>query len=266
MTRHPRRSHAAFVEGRRLVRASRRRRVRRDRGRTLTPRRVVLAALLLLPVVAATLMALTVLIVLAGALVLACAATLLVGGVTVVAVRRRRARRRDTGTTAGSDPHTVWTQARDRFHRLAAAYAAYECDPMRVLARPALSDVTVASTGRFVEAFAQAQALESDAFPGEQHAASFVRAVESAERAWRAAEEAADRIRLSGLSPAERSTVERVIKLLTTARDSDQEPERLAAYSRARTELARLDAAGVVHLPRSAAATLDAAARGALPA
>ncbi|MDN5747219.1 MAG: hypothetical protein L0H64_01600, partial [Pseudonocardia sp.] len=89
--------------------------------------------------------------------------------------------------------------------------------------------------------------------------------VESAERAWRAAREAADRIRLSGLSPAERRTVEKVIKLLTTARDSDHEPERLAAYSRARTELARLDAAGVVHLPRTAAAALDAAARGALP-
>ena len=137
---------------------------------------------------------------------------------------------------------------------------------MNVLRLPALSDVTVPSTGRFVDAFAHAQALESDAYPGDAHAAQFVTAVDAAERAWRAAREAAERIRLAGLSPAERSTVERVIKLLTTARDSDHEPERLSAYARARSELDKLDAAGTVHLPRTARAALDAAARGALPA
>lgn len=275
---HPHRSRTAFAEGRRLRRAAERRaaerrRVRHLRGRTVTGRRAVLAALLLLPVAAVAMMALAVVLLLTGALVLAGAATLVVGGVAFTAVRRRRALRHPAGpgplpgrrSQPGRRPQIGWADARDRFHRLAAAYAAHECDPMSVLARPALSDVTVASTGRFVEAFAQTQALESDAFPGEEHAASFVRAVESAERAWRAAREAADRIRLSGLSPAERRTVEKVIKLLTTARDSDHEPERLAAYSRARTELARLDAAGVVHLPRTAAAALDAAARGALP-
>jgi hypothetical protein len=57
-----------------------------------------------------------------------------------------------------------------------------------------------------------------------------------------------------------------VIKLLTTARDSDSDPERLAAYARARSELAKLDRAGVIHLPRTAKAALDEAARGELPA
>jgi hypothetical protein len=160
----------------------------------------------------------------------------------------------------------VWTKARERFTALRAEYAAFECDPMQVLHRPALTDVTVGSTARFVDAFAEAQALETDALPPAEHAASFVSAVDRAERAWRAAVEAADRIRLSGLSPAERGTVERVIKLLTTARDSDSDAERHAAYSRARAELAKLDRAGVIHLPRTAAAALDAAARGALPA
>jgi hypothetical protein len=151
-----------------------------------------------------------------------------------------------------------WSRARRRFEALRAEYAAHECDPMTVLRLPALSDVAVPSTGRFVEAFAEAQALETEERPPDAHAASFVAAVDRAERAWRAAVDAAERIRLSGLSPAERGTVERVIKLLTTARDSD--------YSRARSELARLDRAGVVHLPRPAAAALDAAARGELPA
>ena len=56
-----------------------------------------------------------------------------------------------------------------------------------------------------------------------------------------------------------------MIKLLTTARDSDSDPERLAAYARARSELAKLDRAGVIHLPRTAQAALDAAGRGRCP-
>ncbi|MHA6793228.1 hypothetical protein ACVGVM_06865 [Pseudonocardia bannensis] len=190
--------------------------------------------------------------------------------------RRRAALRR--GGSAGTVPLAYrppvpprpvappWPQARARFDMLRREYAAYECDPMQVLRLPALSDVTVPSTGRFVEAFAEAQALETDSPPAHTHAAAFVAAVDRAERAWRAARDAAERIRLSGLSPAERGTVERVIKLLTTARDSDSDAERLTAYAMARSELAKLDRAGVIHLPRTAQATLDAAGRGQLPA
>jgi hypothetical protein len=163
-------------------------------------------------------------------------------------------------------PDLAWSRARARFTDLRAAYAAYECDPMAVLHLPALSDVTVPSTARFVDAFAEAQALETDSFPPERHAALFVAAVERAQRAWQAARDAAERIRLSNLTPAERHAVERVIKLLTTARDSDSDAERLAAYSRARAELAKLDRAGVIHMPRTAMAALELAGRGQLPA
>ncbi|MEQ3554788.1 hypothetical protein WIS52_30360 [Pseudonocardia nematodicida] len=159
----------------------------------------------------------------------------------------------------------AWRRARSDFAQVRAAYAAHEIDPSEVLRRPALSDVSVPSTARFVDAFAAAQALDTDDFPGEHTATSYVRAAEQARRSWEAATEAADRIRLAGFSPEERRTVERVLKLLTTARDSDSEPERLAAYSRARTELSRLDRAGVIHLPRPARAELDARARGELP-
>lgn len=162
-------------------------------------------------------------------------------------------------------PEEVWRRARERFHGLRAEYAAYECDPLRVLRLPALADVSVPSTARFVDAFAEAQGLETDDHPGPAHGTRFVAAVERAVRTWAAAREAAERIRLGGLVPAERGTVERIIKLLTTARDSDSEPERLAAYTRARTELAKLDRAGVVHVPLPAQAALDAATRKQLP-
>ncbi len=201
---------------------------------------------------------------------------ILLGMVTLALVRRDRRRRLDRATAAGTAPiparraaaprpDRVWAHARDRFAQLRTEYATFECDAMQVLRLPALADVSVPSTGRFVDAFAEAQSLDSDVFPGAEHAGRFVSAVDRAERAWKAARDAAERIRLSGLSPAERGTVERVIKLLTTARDSDSEPERLAAYTRARAELAKLDQAGVLQVPLPAQAALDEAARGQLP-
>jgi hypothetical protein len=162
-------------------------------------------------------------------------------------------------------PPEVWAQARQEFDELRAEYAAYECDPVRVLRLPALADVSVPSTARFVDAFAEAQGLQTDAYPGPEHAPQFVSAVDRARRTWAAAQDAADRIRLNGLPPAERGAVERVVKLLTIARDSDSEPERLAAYARARSELARLERAGVLHVPLPARAALDVASRGQLP-
>jgi hypothetical protein len=290
---------AAFANGRRLRDAAQRRRARHEahqarmaahraridahraathawRGTGRYPRRrppaplVVLGVLVALGVVSTV--AMIILAILTGVVI---AIPLLVPGmVAVAAVRQRRRaalrRGRAPGTAplpaAPPRPEVEWNRARERFIALRTEYAAFECDPMQVLHRPALADVSVGSTARFVDAFAEAQALETDSFPPEEHAASFRSAVDRAERAWRAAVEAADRIRLSGLSPAERGTVERVIKLLTTARDSDSDPERLAAYARARAELAKLDRAGVIHLPRTAQAALDEAARGALPA
>jgi hypothetical protein len=217
------------------------------------------------------------LVTVAWLVVLMAAPFLLVGGIVFAVTRSQRRAQLRRGGAAGTAPlpvrpaapprpDLVWAHARRRFDALRSAYAAYECSPMEVLRLPALADVSVPSTGRFVDAFAEAQALDTDAFPGGTHAPAFVAAVDRAERAWRAAREAAERIRLSTLTPAERTTVERVIKLLTTARDTDSDAERLAAYTRARSELAKLDKAGVIHVPLPATAALDAASRGALPA
>ena len=284
---HPDLGHtAAFAEGRRLREASRRsrshaRRQRRVAGRRIHPAAAthwLLLAMAPFVAIAIAILGLTVAAgIIAGIVMLNVFPAVAVGLVGVAALRNRRRRALRRGGAAGTvplparpaappRPDRVWARARDRFHSLRAEYAGYECDPMEVLRIPALADVSVASTARFVDAFAEAQALETDALPPEEHRGSFVRAVDKAERAWRAARDAAERIRLSGLSPAERSTVERVIKLLTTARDSDSDPERLTAYAKARAELAKLDRAGVIHLPRTAHAVLDAAGRGILPA
>lgn len=184
-------------------------------------------------------------------------------GVAVLALMKRvdAIRGRATRPVPGAD----WRDARERFDRLRGEYAGYECDPIRVLRLPALADVTVPSTARFVDALAEAQGLQTDEHPGELVAARFTTAVEHAEQAWLAARGAAGRIRLSTLDPAERAGVERVLKLLTTARHTDSEHERVIAYTRARAALAELGRAGAVHVPLPAQAALDEAARGALP-
>lgn len=153
---------------------------------------------------------------------------------------------------------TSWEQGRDRFRALAGSYAAHECDPLAVLTLPALSDVSVPSTARFVDAFADAQALDTDAFPGAAHAAEFVRAVDRAERAWSAARDAAERIGDHGLTPDQRLVVQRVRTLLAAG-----DP---GAWARVRAHLLGLDRVGAIHLPRPARAALDSAARRALAA
>jgi hypothetical protein len=225
---------------------------------------LLFAALLVAAVVAATLAALVPPMLVA------------VGAVTVVRHlhRHRRAGRgqhpamalsRPAAPVPGPPPVPDWRATRARFAQLRSEYAQFECDPLAVLRLPALTDVTVPSTGRFVDAFAEAQALDADIEPPAAHRARFATAVEQAWRAWHAARDAAERIRLAGIPAPERATVQRAIKLLTMARDSDHDAERIAAYAKARAELAKLDRSGTLRLPPAAAAALDAAARSQLP-
>ncbi|HKR48750.1 MAG TPA: hypothetical protein VJT72_04070 [Pseudonocardiaceae bacterium] len=200
-----------------------------------------------------------------------------VGAFTVARHLHRRRRRvgrgqhpkvappRPTAPVAGPPPVPDWRATRARFAELRSEYSRFECDPLAVLRLPALADVTVASTGRFVDAFAEAQALDTDTEPPAVHRVRFATAVEQAWHAWHAARDAAERIRLAGIPAPERATVQRAIKLLTMARDSDHDAERIAAYAKARAELAKLDRSGTLRLPFPAAAALDAAARGQLP-
>lgn len=209
---------------------------------------------------------------------------LLTGAAAVAVVSARRRHRRPVvtrGPVPGTRPVTPagpaapvgpaapmpdWAGARARFDRLRSAYGQFECDPLAVLRLPALTDVTVPSTGRFVEAFAEAQALDTDVEPPPAHRDHYIAAVDAAWRCWRAALDAAQRIRLAGIPAEEHAIVHRAIKLLTVARDSDHHAERIAAYSKARAELAKLERSGTLRLPPAAAAALDTAARAELPA
>jgi hypothetical protein len=173
--------------------------------------------------------------------------------------RARLAARRD-------EVRPKWNAAVDRHAATARAYAAFECDPTAVLHRPALADVTEPATGRFIDAFAEATALATTEYPGQEAGQRFVAAAEKAERAWTAAVETADRVRAARFAPGERAMVDQVLALLDLARSSPHDAERRTAYGRARRRLAELERRTGWALPRPAGELLATRARGMLAA
>jgi hypothetical protein len=157
-----------------------------------------------------------------------------------------------------------WRAAAARHREIAAAFAAYECDPQAVLQRPALADVREPATARFIEAFAEACALATDRYPGHAPADAFVSAVDRAAHAWTAATEMAERLRTAQFAPGERTLLEQTAALLRLARQSPHEGERMAAYGRAAQHLAELRRRCGWVLPQQAAAALQSEARRAL--
>jgi hypothetical protein len=174
-------------------------------------------------------------------------------------VRAARAARRDT-------VRARWDAAVARYAQTAQAYAAFECDATAVLHRPALADVTEPATSRFVDAFAEATALATDAYPGAEAGERFVAAAERADRAWRAAVDAADRVRVARFAPGERALIDQILALLSLARSSPHEAERRSAYERARRRLADLERRTGWAMPRAAGELLAIRARGELRA
>ena len=140
------------------------------------------------------------------------------------------------------------------------AYAAYECDYQRVLAAPALADVTEDATAAFIEAFGLAVALEPE-HPDQcppMHAARFVSAVAAAERTWEVAEAQAIRLGIANFDPAQRTQIRRARQALDLALRADTPAgEREASLAAARRLLD-----GLVTFP----APLEAVIARAIPA
>ena len=165
------------------------------------------------------------------------------------------------------DPwHARWDDAVTGHRATAQAFVEFECDLDAVLRLPALADVEQPATARFVDAFAEANALRTDEFPGPEYARRFVEAVEHAEQAWSAAVEAAERKRDSRFDPAQRRLLAQVRTLLGVAASSEFESERRAAYQQVQRRLAELERRSGWRIPRPAALALEHRARGMLAA
>lgn len=120
---------------------------------------------------------------------------------TVILARRgvRRVRSVVTGHPDGragrlaADGSARWLLAHDRFAAVAREYASVESDPRQVAARPALVDVSVPATARFVETLAETQELLTPTEPADpQHRERFVAAAGRAVAAWDEARRSAD--------------------------------------------------------------------------
>jgi hypothetical protein len=157
-----------------------------------------------------------------------------------------------------------WGEAGRRYRATARAYAEFECDVRAVLRLPALADVAQPATARFVDAFAEAVALDTEHFPGPEYAQSFIAAAERAERAWQAAVDAAERTRFARFAPGERRLVEQATTLLDLALSSPFEAERRTAYQRALRRLVELERRTGWQLPRRATLALEHRARATL--
>jgi hypothetical protein len=126
---------------------------------------------------------------------------------TVLAVRRGVTRIRTVvhghpqGRVGRMAEHDAarWRLARRRFAELQAEYAAFEADRFAVAARPALADVTVPATARFVQALGDAEFLVTDEEPAGPRRAEFAAAVDRAVEAWENAQRVAE-----GLAQARR--------------------------------------------------------------
>ena len=163
------------------------------------------------------------------------------------------------------DPgRTRWADAVERHRATAQAFAEFECDLRAVLRLPALADVGRPATARFVDAFAEANALRTEEFPGTEYAQRFVAAAERAGLAWAAAVESAERTRDARFAPDERRLLGQVETLLEVAASSAYESERRTAYQQARRKLAELERRTGWRVPRPAALELENRARGVL--
>jgi hypothetical protein len=157
-----------------------------------------------------------------------------------------------------------WDRAVHRHGTVASAFARYECDPVAVLANPALADVRRPATARFVDAFAEAGALLTDRYPGAETAAAFGTAVEREERAWAAAVASAERSGDAHFTAEERDVLEQARHLLDLAMSSPFEEERHTALRTALRRLADLERRTGWRFPVPAARAVEHRARGAL--
>lgn len=134
--------------------------------------------------------------------------------------------------------------ARQRWHgavrshaATAEQFAAYECTPAAVAQHPDLADVTRPATALFIDAFAEANALATEHYPGEKHAEQFIQATQRAQRAWQAAMDTVCHSGLFRSTADERALLNETLALLVRPQGLPHEGERSNAHQRTRYRL-----------------------------
>lgn len=175
------------------------------------------------------------------------------------------ARIADAGTDEAAK--RLWEEATRRHDDVLNAYGIYELDPTMLLRYPAVTDVTVGSTQTFHIALDEAQALRTDACPGNRGLAdAYQQAVVRLRRAWIACESHGRRAGTSYLEAADQTELDTALKLYHHAASSTTPAEQATYYGRVREIITRLTDRGALHPPEVQLTELEGITRRAIEA
>lgn len=159
----------------------------------------------------------------------------------------------------------LWEAARVVHQRVLSEYGAYELDPALYLRYPGVTDITREPVMDFHTALQEAQALATDAYPGDaMFAGSYRMAVDTLRRQWTRCERDGKATGTSYLTSEDRSDLDTAAKLYSHAQATDQPGEKTSYLRKVQQIVVDLDGRGRVHLPRPVVAAIESQVRLAL--
>lgn len=169
----------------------------------------------------------------------------------------------DAGTEEAAK--RLWEDALRHHNDILGAYGAYELDPAMLLRYPAVTDVTVEQTQTFQEALDEAQALRTEAYPGNRGLAdAYQQAVVVLRRAWIGCEAHGKKVGTSYLDQADQDELDTALKLYNHAAASTMPAEQATYYGRVRAIVGKLAERGAIRPPKVQLAQLEGVTRRAI--
>jgi hypothetical protein len=159
----------------------------------------------------------------------------------------------------------LWEAARAAHQRVLSEYGAYELDPALYLRYPGVTDITRDHVMNFHTALEEAQALRTDAYPGDAvFAGRYRTVVDTLRRQWVRCERDGKATGTSYLPHEDRADLDTAAKLYKHAQATDQPGEKTSYLLKVQQIVVDLDGRGRVHLPRPVAAAIESQVRLAL--
>lgn len=172
----------------------------------------------------------------------------LVDGVAPETPPRVRGESQDDDPVKTSKTPATWAEGEVVLDGVLADYGEFIADPYAIFERPLLGDVTVDTTGAFIEALGQAQLLRGDSDAGDpEQVREFVLAAKRARLAWDMADRYAREVGLSRVSEEKAEALRKARACVERALDpAVPEDERALAVSRAQDLLKKASGPGGV--------------------
>ncbi|NDK88973.1 hypothetical protein GYA93_05175 [Gordonia desulfuricans] len=165
---------------------------------------------------------------------------------------------------AGSEDASrrLWEEATRRHDDVLGRYGWYELDPAMLLTYPAVIDVTLTHVQDFLVALEDANALRTDAYPGDRaRADAYRQAVTTLRRTWTACEAEGRRLGAGYLDDPDRDSLRTALKLYRHAEGGSTSEEQAAYIGRVRDIVGGLVDRGAIHPTTGALEQLETVSR-----